>query len=58
MKTELIMDVLMIILIIVIIIYILYWLGTQIWVMQFLKNKCIVECLEFNKLNNNTVCVC
>jgi hypothetical protein len=40
----------MIILLIGIIAFIiLYYLGQQSWVLSNLKNKCIADCVEFNK---------
>jgi uncharacterized membrane protein len=55
--TEIMFHVLMIISLVLLICLILYWLGNQMWAMQLLKNKCIAECIEINKLNPNT-CVC
>lgn len=36
---------------------ILIWCANQIWLMQILKNQCIADCIEYNKINPMS-CVC
>ena len=50
-KIDILIQVLMTIALILIIISIFYYIGTQAWAMQLLKNQCIAECLEINKIN-------
>ena len=56
-KLEILVHILIIITMVLIIILILYWLANQMWIISLLKNKCIAECNEINKLNPYT-CVC
>jgi len=56
-KIEILIQILILITLILLIIAILYYLGTQSWAMQILKNKCVAECFEINKLNPYS-CVC
>lgn len=56
-KINLIIGILFFIITILILILLIYFIGTQAWAMQLLKNKCIAECIEINKLNPGT-CVC
>ena len=56
-KLDILFHILSILSMIGILILILYWLGNQMWAMQLLKNQCIAECLEINKLNPYS-CAC
>lgn len=55
---EILFQVLMIILMILIVILALVYLGQQAWILEGLKNQCIAECVEINKLNPAVSCVC
>lgn len=56
--TEFIIHAFIILGIILIILVILYFLSNQMWAMQLLKNKCIVDCIEINRQAGQNICVC
>jgi len=56
-KIDLLNQIIFIIIIILVIITMFYFIGTQVWEMQILKNECIAQCIELNKINPLT-CVC
>lgn len=56
-KIEILFHICMIILMIAVVVAILVWCGEQAWILQELKNKCIAECVEINKINPFT-CAC
>lgn len=56
-KLEILFHALVILGLLLLIVLILVVLSNEAWAMNLLKNQCIAECLELNKLNPNT-CVC
>lgn len=53
----LILNIIIIIILILIIIFVIIEIGKQQWALQLLKNQCVAECFELNKINPNT-CAC
>jgi hypothetical protein len=56
-KIEILFHILVLTFITLTIILVLFWLVESIWVVNNLHNKCVADCIEWNKLNPGT-CMC